>query len=248
MFVLWNKTGACWSLMKLWYPSWTKCSTDSNLLVQGLCKLLLISFPAATADFAHVSQVNFACLSGLQHFRYLYKLIKIYRAARQGSQKLRTSKESLWVAGKPVLCSASASFWKLVHLASLKSLWGRTSLVSAQLCCTLKLREFHEEEPNQSTGGQLPAEALSHVILAACHNFTCICRNWCSDELTEMELACGVPRLVSQVLQKPGTWWELHILGWSKKEMVLKQRAIGTWSINSWDIMGGVVPKIWSFR
>lgn len=58
---------------------------------------------------------------------------------------------------------------------------GRTSSVSAQLCCTLQLGEFHKKEPNQSTGEQLPAEALSRVVLGAYHNFTCICRNWCSE-------------------------------------------------------------------
>lgn len=182
MCVLWNKTGTCGFLMKLWYPSWTKCSTDSNLLVQGLCKLLLIhSFPAATANFAQLSQVNFACVSGWQHFRYLYKLIRMNRAARQGSQKWRTSNERLWVIknlcfAMPLHHSESCCIWP-----AQTPFGGRTSSVSAQLCCTLLLEELHEEEPNQSTAQQLPAEASSHVILAAFHNFTCICRNWCSE-------------------------------------------------------------------
>lgn len=229
MFVLWNKTGTCGSLMKLWYPSWTKCSTGSNLLVQGLSKLLLIySFPAATADFAHVSQVNFACVSGQQHFRYLYKLIKMYRAARQGSQKWRTSNERLWVIKNlcfavPLYHSESCCIWP-----PWRAFGGRTSSVSAQLCCSQQLEEFREEEPNQSTGGQLPAEALSHATLAACHSFTCICRNWCSEEPTAMVFPGFSLRYCKNLVRGgsfmswdgPRRWWSLSDC-WNKELLVL---------------------------
>lgn len=108
----------------------------------------------------------------------------MYRAARQSSQIWRISNERLWLIRKlcfamPLYHSESWCIWPT--WTPFGGSPKRTSPVSAQLCCTLQLEKFHEEEPNQSTGDQLSAEALSHVILAASHNFTCICRNWCSE-------------------------------------------------------------------
>lgn len=122
MCVLWNKTGTCGFLMKLWYPSWPKCSTGSNLLVQGLCKLLLIySFPAATANFAQESQgsssISDTCINGS-------------KCTGQQGRTHRNEGHQMRGFGRlePVLCNASAAFWKLVHLTYSNTLWGKDQL------------------------------------------------------------------------------------------------------------------------
>lgn len=232
--------------MKLWYPSWPKCSTGSNLLVQGLCKLLLIySFPAATANFAQESQssssISDTCINGS-------------KCTGQQGRTHRNEGHQMRGFGwlEPVLCNASAAFWKPVHLTYSNTLWGKDQLsVSTALL-------------HSAAGGVSQERAKpEHRWAAPSWSFE-PCSTWCIPQLylhlwklmqwdpNQTVLVHGLPGLLSQALQNFGSCWELHVLGWAKEmvetQWLLKQRAIGIWSTNSCDFMGDVLPKTWSFR
>lgn len=164
--------------MKLGYPSWAEgsnSSTDSNLLVHGLCKLLLIySFPAATVNFAQVRVPQVSSISDV--------CVNWHKYIEQQGRACRNEGHQIWEAlgdQKPVLCEASLSLWKLVCLTYLDTLWRNVKKDQPSVSTALLYSGAGETSLGRAKSGWT---SVSYLWFCRKHEPTekCWCKNYYS--------------------------------------------------------------------
>lgn len=140
---------------------------------------------------------------------------------------------------KAVLCNASVSFWKLVHLTYLNTLWGKPKKDQPSVSTAL----LHPAAGEVSRGKAKPEHRRSALSWSfeprntAYHNFTCICRNWCSESHLKWcwyVVFLGFSVRYCKKLVHGGRfmswdglnrWWSLSVC-WSNKLLVLELQII----------------------